>query len=338
MDDAEKASFSFGGQRARPRKGIEASFVKGQTYLKPPGSCGTKHPGVAISVDVECCEDCTICVLDVTEQVQVADCRNCRVIVGPCVGSVFLLDCVGCTFSIAARQLRLRDVVDSELRVFAPVDEGVVVESCKRLKFGAWDVAYPGLDAQFIAAGWASGPAGSPSASVRHNFWDRIFDFTPATESFSLMSASAQAERWRWAELTLAPSGLAGGTVDEARGPAPSVRGCECPPADADGVSYTADWYVGWAAADDAPTDVADVVLETGAATADADVTIQHSPSPGMFGWLYQLLLGFFALFGWSGKSAPRGTDAEAATEAGSAGAPAGGKSADGSSQMCAVM
>ena len=42
------------------------------------------------------------------EQVQIAECRNCRVVVGPCVGSVFLLDSVGCTFSIAAKQAARR--------------------------------------------------------------------------------------------------------------------------------------------------------------------------------------------------------------------------------------
>ena len=46
----EIASFNWGGQRARPRKKIEANWLKGQTYLKPPVSCGTKFPGKSISV------------------------------------------------------------------------------------------------------------------------------------------------------------------------------------------------------------------------------------------------------------------------------------------------
>ena len=144
----ELASYNWGGQRARPRKGIEAKFLKNETYLKPPVSCGTKYPGKSISVNVECCEGCEIYILDVCEQVQVADCVDCRIVVGPCVGSVFLLDSVGCTFSIAAKQVRLRDVTDSELRVFSPSKEAVVVESCSGLTFRSWDVAYPQLDAQ----------------------------------------------------------------------------------------------------------------------------------------------------------------------------------------------
>jgi hypothetical protein len=38
----ELASFRFAGVRARPRKGIEAKWRKGEIYLKPPGSCGTR--------------------------------------------------------------------------------------------------------------------------------------------------------------------------------------------------------------------------------------------------------------------------------------------------------
>ena len=63
----EVASYNWGGQRARPRKGIEAKFLKNETYLKPPVSCGTKYPGKSISVNVECCEGCEIYILDVCE-------------------------------------------------------------------------------------------------------------------------------------------------------------------------------------------------------------------------------------------------------------------------------
>ena len=104
------------------------------------------------------------------------------------------------------------------------------------------------------------------------------------------------------------------------------MRGCECPTPDADGVVYESGWYVGRAVAEDAPADVADVVLTT---EADADVTIRHT-SLGMFGWLRQLLLGFFAMFG-----PKKGRDAEAAAGGGGV---AGGEPGDSKSQMCAVM
>ena len=41
-DAEEVASFSWGGVQARPRKNQLRVARKGETYLKPPGSCGTK--------------------------------------------------------------------------------------------------------------------------------------------------------------------------------------------------------------------------------------------------------------------------------------------------------
>ena len=119
----EIASLRFGGTRARPRKGIEAVKVTGKTFLKPPGSCLTRWPGLGVAVEVECCADCHIYVLDPTERVQISECKNCRIVVGPCVGSLMLFDCTDCTVAIAASQVRLRDCFDCELRVFAPSSE-----------------------------------------------------------------------------------------------------------------------------------------------------------------------------------------------------------------------
>jgi hypothetical protein len=38
----ELATFRFAGIRARPRKQLPAQWRVGETYLKPPGSCGTR--------------------------------------------------------------------------------------------------------------------------------------------------------------------------------------------------------------------------------------------------------------------------------------------------------
>ena len=53
MTPEEAKSFLWGGVRARPRKKIERAPVSDQTYLKPPGSCGTKwgkELGVSICI------------------------------------------------------------------------------------------------------------------------------------------------------------------------------------------------------------------------------------------------------------------------------------------------
>ncbi len=64
MDDAERTSFAYGGQRARPRKGIERKMLSGVTYLKPPGSCLTRWPGKGVTIEVECLEKSSVYVLD----------------------------------------------------------------------------------------------------------------------------------------------------------------------------------------------------------------------------------------------------------------------------------
>lgn len=180
--------------RARPRKGIEGTTVTGQTYLKPPGSCLSRWPTLGITVEVECCQDCSIYVLDPCEQVQVSDCVGCRIVVGPCVGSLLLFDCRDCTVAVAAKQVRLRDVVSCTLRVFAPTSESVVIETSNSLRIGGWDVAYPGLAAQFARARW---PASS------HNYCDAIFDFSPPAGGGKNWSPIGLDEGGRWCELAI---------------------------------------------------------------------------------------------------------------------------------------
>ena len=121
-------SHARGWTRARPRKGIEGTVVSGQTYLKPPGSCNTRW-GSGVNVEAECCEDCSLYVLDVCEQVQVSECARCRMIIAPTGGSVFLIECVDCVISVAAKQIRLRDCQRCELRVFAPQPAALIIET-----------------------------------------------------------------------------------------------------------------------------------------------------------------------------------------------------------------
>jgi len=234
----EIASFKFGGTCARPRKGIAAVPKKNAVYLKPPGSCNTKWaPDISVNVTVDTCENCTIAILDTTSQVQISDCVDCRIIIGPCVGPVFIMDCTRCEISVASKQVRLRDVTDCTLRTYAPTRESIVIETCSSLRFGAWDVAYPGLAAQFAAAGW----------DVRSNYWDKVYDFSPPAQALApknyavLPKDVAQLERLglhRWSDLTITPRGLSDGELVLTKGTFASVAGCECPTLAADGAAY----------------------------------------------------------------------------------------------------
>jgi len=281
----EIASFRFGGKRARPRKGIEGTVVSGQTYLKPPGSCGTRWPGLGITVEVDCCKDCSIYILDPCEQVQISECVDCRVVVGPCVGSLLFFDCSGCTVTSAAKQTRLRDVSNCTLRVFAPTKDSVVIETSKNLRFGGWDVAYPGLAAQFAHAKWA------PNAS---NFCDAIFDFSPPVGGGRNWSPVGVDTAGRWCELAITAEGLTGGTVTESRVQMPTLQGCECPCAAPDGTVFEAPWYSSSAASTKAvEAEAAETAAKAAApatSTSAAAPSAAHVASGGLFsraiGWL----------------------------------------------------
>ena len=298
ITDEEKASYQWGGQRARPRKKIERVMKTDATYLKPPGSCMTKWPTLGISVDIECCERCNIYVLDPCEQVQISECIGCRIVVGPCVGSVMIFDCVDCTIAVAAKQVRLRDCSGCELRTFVPLEDGAVaIETSKDLKFGAWDVAYPGLAKQLVDRPLTGPEADVPDFFKRFaaslpanertqfwaaractaNHWDKIFDFSPAADGAApnWTKVPGVDPKGRWCELTLAPEGLSGGSVVETRGATPSVKGCDCPCQAQDGTLYTAAWY-------NSATAVARV-RAMAALAADADATkaaLEESSKP----------------------------------------------------------
>ena len=334
MTDEERASFIWGGTRARPRKGIERVLKSNETFLKPPGSCQTKFTGQSVGVEIECCEKCSIYVLDPCEQVQVSECINCRIVVGPCVGSVLVFDCIDCTIAVAGKQVRLRDCQNCELRTYAPTSECVVIETSKGLKFGCWDVAYPGLASQFAAvADW----------DPKTNFWDKIFDFSPAAGNWAkLPSIDAGG---RWCELTITPDASShnAGSVVESRSNTPKVRGCECPCLSQDGCAYEADWFdpaaaallgtAQKAAAEAAQASRGPVTYEKGGYTVSAGPPAPAKPpSTGLFSRLLSWL-GF-----GKKKPAAAASSAGGVTLTAGAGSAGSGTSKPAESTTCAVM
>jgi hypothetical protein len=224
-DAEELASFTWGGQRARPRKGIELVMKKDATYLKPPGSLLSKWPGLGVGVEVECCENCNIYILDASERVQVSECINCRIVVGPTCGSVMLFECKGCTITVASKQIRLRDCVDCDMRVFGAAHECVVIETSKKLRIGAWDLAYAGLAAQFRMTGWVDEAAGK---YVNHS--SAVHDFSPPSGGGKNWAPLAADPTGCWCELVVEEvEGLTGGKVSEVRVATPTTEGAECP-------------------------------------------------------------------------------------------------------------
>jgi hypothetical protein len=204
-DADEMDSFHFCGQRARPRKKIEYAPKVHETYLKPPHSLLSRW-GAGVNVEAECCEQSALYVLDATEQTQISECKGCRIVIAPVNGSAFLIECVDCIISVAARQIRLRDCVNCELRVWAPSDTALIIETCDHLSLGEWELEYDGLEEQF---GLARIDATKP------NYWDKVYDFSPSAnrseKHYTLLPKRTGAP----VRLEVTPEGLHGGRVVE---------------------------------------------------------------------------------------------------------------------------
>lgn len=138
---------------------------------------------------------------------QVADCVDCRVVVAPVSGSVFVLDCTRCVLSIAAKQIRLRNVTDCELRVFVPNPEGLIFEASTRVTVGPWEVSYEELASQYVMAGMDH---------EKENHWRRVYDFSPDPEGGRHWSFVDEREGEKRVALSWSAEGLCGGRVKEA--------------------------------------------------------------------------------------------------------------------------
>ena len=284
------ASWTFGGQRPRPRKNIPMIQLENKVYTKPQASLKTKFKHSSIAIDLYCCKHSTLCVLDATDQVHISDCEQCTVVIGPCTGSVFIQNCKDSTFHIAAKQTRLRDVYNSTLSVFAPNPEAVVLESSHDISIRAFGVAYEHLAAQFQLVGWEAGQV---------NHWDKIYDFTPPAAGeeshYQLMSVEQQAKE-RWIELQV----LTDGTVSEKVSADASTFGCECPCLAADETKYEAPWYHPTSP----PATVASPIaacsvdlLESHEQVATSEIKVEELAACGFdFGRICRVVLGWLGL------------------------------------------
>lgn len=79
------------------------------------------------------------------------------------------------------------------------------------------------------------------------------------------------------------PRGAAGGAVTCTLGPEPSVEGCECPCAAADGAYYVASWY-------EPPDEPLTFTLVSSAAVDDVAAAYWAEQQPAQDGWLPRLL------------------------------------------------
>jgi len=95
--------------------------------------------------------DCTITLKHQSGAVRFVGLRNCRVAIGPIAGSCFFEDCHGCTFHVAARQIRIHDSTKNDF--YLHVLSRPIFEHCSELRFAPYRLTYDALPAQLESAG-----------------------------------------------------------------------------------------------------------------------------------------------------------------------------------------
>ena len=132
--------------------------------------------------DIADCEDAELVVLDHCEQVQIDEVKNSRIFVGACESSMFIRNCTGCTFYIACRQLRLREVTNCTFYCFSTAE--VHIEYSNTVRFAPFNGGYPEHDGHLTNA----------KLPVDHNLWYDIFDHNDPAKTHANWSLLPEAE------------------------------------------------------------------------------------------------------------------------------------------------
>ncbi len=128
------------------------------------------------------CENCTLVVADLTEQVQIDQVKNCRIFIGACASSIFIRNCENCVFYTCCRQLRLREVTNSTFYIMSQAE--VHIEYTNTVRFAPFNGGYPQHADHLKAA----------KLDTKHNLWYDVFDHNDAAKTGSNSSLVPRAE------------------------------------------------------------------------------------------------------------------------------------------------
>lgn len=134
--------------------------------------------------DISDCDGVTIIIMDNVEQTQIDNVKNSRIFIGACASSIFIRNCVNCTFYTACRQLRLREVTQSQFYIYSMAE--VHIEYSNTLKFGPYNGGYP-EHARHLQN------ANLPDYQ-KNNLWYDIFDHNDPAKTHSNWSLIPEAE------------------------------------------------------------------------------------------------------------------------------------------------
>lgn len=127
--------------------------------------------------EIENVKNCTIMVLDHSEQVQIDAVEDSKIFIGACCSSVFIRDCKNCTFTVACKQLRTRDCDNIEINLFCISEP--VVEATTNARIHPFNGSYAGIADSFKAA----------NLNVEQNTW-----FVRAQDGLAALSLCSEVD------------------------------------------------------------------------------------------------------------------------------------------------
>jgi protein XRP2 len=137
----------------------------GETLTKSQGSIDCQ------SFSISNLKDCTVKLMDQSDQVLIDGVTNCRVLVGPSCESVFVRNATDCTFYIACKQFRSRDCSNCTISLYTKTEP--IVETSTGMRFYPYRCAYPGQTEHFAKA----------NLIPDNNHWCNVFDFNAGDAS-----------------------------------------------------------------------------------------------------------------------------------------------------------
>merc|ERR1711943_162573 len=125
-------------------------------------------------------KNCEVRLLDHIGQVFADDLVDCKVYIGACGSDVFVRNCRNCTFTIACKQLRLRDC--SHCKMFLYSATRPALETSHHMDLAPFNGSYGHQTAHFRKA----------NLNPDHNQWDQVHDFS---------KSSADVPKPHWSKL-----------------------------------------------------------------------------------------------------------------------------------------
>lgn len=101
---------------------------------------------------IENCRGCTFYLLDITDCISIDDCDDCTFVIGPCESAVRIGTTTNSRFIVSCQQFRTRDCKDLDVMIHIHAGQPII-ESSTKIRFGAFDYNYFGLEGHFGEAG-----------------------------------------------------------------------------------------------------------------------------------------------------------------------------------------